>query len=53
MSLFNQTDALSQAPQGQRMTFLHGKELIKSAVKTLMADRSEDEFRLFFDKATQ
>ena len=53
MSLCIKTDALSQASQVQRMELLRGKELAKSTIKTLIAERSEDKCWLFLDNITQ
>ena len=48
--IYGQTDALSQTLQAERMTLLCGKELCASTRTTLLGDRTEERFKLFYDK---
>ena len=53
INLHSQTNVLPQTLQREHMALLGRKDLARSIIKTLIANRNEHRFRLFFTKATE
>ena len=48
--IYGQTDVLSQTMQAVRMTLLCGKKLCTSTLNTLLGDRTQERFQMFYEK---